>query len=46
MKNYHFKKDSEAKIKEQNDEIAMLEKDRFELIKVNMLVTKQENQIN
>jgi len=45
MKSYHFKKDSEAKIKEQNNEIAMLEKDRFDLIKANMLLKKQENQI-
>lgn len=38
MKNYHFKKDSEAKIKELHNEIAMLEKDRFDLVKANMLV--------
>jgi len=43
MKSYHFKKDTEAKIKEQNNEISMLEKDRFDLIKANMLVQKQEN---
>ena len=45
-KNATLKKDTDAKIKEQNDEIAMLEKDRFELIKVNMKIKKLEHSVH